>query len=105
VYLQNGAWLSLSAARMAAAEPAAADIAVTIEAASPAQRLDLFSRAYGLSPREIDVLTALATGSDTRGLASALYVSPNTVQDHLKSIFAKTGTRNRRMLMARALGG
>jgi DNA-binding CsgD family transcriptional regulator len=81
-----------------------ADIAVTIEAASPAQRMDLFSRAYGLSPREREVLAALGRGSDTRDLASDLYVSQNTVQDHLKSIFAKTGTRNRRALLARALG-
>ena len=33
-----------------------------------------------------------------------MYVSQNTVQDHLKSIFAKTGTRNRRTLVSRALG-
>ena len=85
--------------------PAAADIAVTIETASPAQRVDLFSRAHGLSPRETDLMAALVRGSDTRQLARELYVSQNTVQDHLKSIFAKTSTRNRRMLMARAFGG
>jgi DNA-binding CsgD family transcriptional regulator len=32
-------------------------------------------------------------------------VSEHTVQDHLKSIFAKTGTRNRRTLLARLTGG
>jgi DNA-binding NarL/FixJ family response regulator len=104
VHLQHGAWLNLGAARMAGPEPVAADIAVTIEAASAAQRMDLFGRAHGLSPREAELLAALARGSDTRQLASDLYVSQNTVQDHLKSIFAKTGTRNRRALMARALG-
>jgi DNA-binding CsgD family transcriptional regulator len=104
VHLAHGAWLSLGAARMAGIGSDTADIAVTIEAASPAQRMDLFSRAYGLSPREREVLAALGRGSDTRDLASDLYVSQNTVQDHLKSIFAKTGTRNRRALLARALG-
>jgi DNA-binding NarL/FixJ family response regulator len=104
VHLQQRAWLSLSATRMAGPDHAAADIAVTIEAASPAQRMDLFSRAHGLSPREAEVLAAIAKGSDTRQLASALYISQNTVQDHMKSIFAKTGTRSRRTLMARALG-
>ena len=33
-----------------------------------------------------------------------MFLSENTVQDHLKSIFAKTGTRSRRALLSRALG-
>jgi DNA-binding CsgD family transcriptional regulator len=33
-----------------------------------------------------------------------MFVSENTVQDHLKSIFTKTATRSRRILLARALG-
>jgi hypothetical protein len=35
-------------------------------------------------------------GSDTRQLAAELYVSQNTMQDHLKAIFAGTGSGNRR---------
>jgi DNA-binding CsgD family transcriptional regulator len=89
---------------MAGSEPTRADIAVTIETASPVERMDLFGRAHGLSRREAELLTALASGADTRQLGSQLYVSDNTIQDHLKSIFAKTGTRSRRVLMARALG-
>lgn len=104
VHLEGGAWLRLRAARMSGPDQPRADIAVTIETASPAERIDLFSRAHGLSRREAELMAALARGSDTRGLASELYVSENTVQDHLKSIFAKTGTRNRRALIARALG-
>lgn len=104
VHLRQGTWLSFRAARMAGTDPAAADIAVTIETASPPERLDLFNRAHGLSTREVDLMVALARGSDTRELAKELYVSENTVQDHLKSIFSKTGTRNRRALIARALG-
>jgi DNA-binding CsgD family transcriptional regulator len=33
-----------------------------------------------------------------------MFVSENTVQDYLKSIFTKTATRSRRILLARALG-
>lgn len=104
VHLRQGAWLTLSAARMTGAE-AAADIAVSIEPASARDRLDLFSRAYGLSRREAEVMLALPRGLDTRRLASELHVSENTVQDHLKSIFDKTGTRSRAALLAHALGG
>jgi DNA-binding NarL/FixJ family response regulator len=104
VYLNEGGWLSLRAARMASPGEAPGEIAVTIETASGAERIDLFTRAHALSPREAELLGGLARGSDTRQLAAELYVSENTVQDHLKSIFTKTGARNRRALMARALG-
>jgi DNA-binding CsgD family transcriptional regulator len=104
VHLPEGPWLTLSAARMTGAE-AAGDIAVGIEAASARDRLDLFSRAHGLTRRESEVMLALPRGLDTRQLASDLFVSENTVQDHLKSIFDKTGTRSRAALLARALGG
>ena len=104
VHLRGGTWLSLGAARLAGSDRAGADIAVTIETASPAERLDLFSRAHGFTPRECELIAALSRGSDTRQLAGELCVSENTIQDHLKSIFAKTGTRNRRALMARTLG-
>lgn len=103
VCLRPGNWLSLRAARMA--EPGtAADIAVTIEGVSALDRMDLFNRAHALSRREAALMLALAGGSDTRELAAALFVSENTVQDHLKSIFLKTGTRSRGALLARALG-
>jgi DNA-binding NarL/FixJ family response regulator len=104
VHLRPGTWLSLRAARMTGSEKATADIAVTIQPAAPSERLVLFSRAHGLSPREVELVAALARGSDTKQVANEMYVSEHTVQDHLKSIFAKTGTRNRRALMARALG-
>ena len=79
-------------------------IAVTIEESSPAERLDLFARAFGLSARESELLEHLASGSDTKALASQLFLSRHTVQDHLKSIFLKTETRTRPALLSRALG-
>jgi DNA-binding NarL/FixJ family response regulator len=50
------------------------------------------------------VLERLALGADTRTLANELYLSEHTVQDHLKSIFHKTNTRNRRTLLTRIAG-
>lgn len=101
----EGRWVSLRAARLS---PVAAGgtgaIAVTIEEASPADRLEVFGRAFGLTPRERELLQLLSTGSDTRGLARRMLVTENTVQDHLKSIFAKTAAHNRRGLISMALG-
>ena len=87
-----------------AAPPDEQDIAVTIEATSPAERTAVFGRAVGLSAREAELLTHLVAGSDTRRIAQRMFLSEHTVQDHLKSIFAKTATRNRRTLLARATG-
>jgi DNA-binding CsgD family transcriptional regulator len=64
----------------------------------------LFSRAFALTAREHELLGLLATGGDTRAMSRRMAVSEHTIQDHLKSIFAKTAARNRRTLLARALG-
>ena len=105
VHLDHGRWLHLRAAPLhPGGHAAAGTIAVTIEDAAPAQRLDLFARCCGLTPRETQLLEQLSAGVDTRQAARAMAVTGNTVQDHLKSIFAKTGTRTRRELFARALG-
>ena len=80
------------------------DIAVSIERTSPAERASVYVRACGLSAREAELVSYLASGADTRDVAQRMFLSENTIQDHLKSIFAKTGTRNRRTLLARAAG-
>lgn len=98
VHLTHGLWLTLRAARLGA------DIAVTIEESTPAERLDLFARAHCFTARESELLSHLVSGADTREIAGRLFLSEHTVQDHLKSVFAKTGTRSRKALLARALG-
>jgi DNA-binding CsgD family transcriptional regulator len=100
VHLAGGRWLTLRAAAIGAD----ATIAVSIEDSSPSQRLSVFARAFGLSERERDLLSHLATGADTRQIAATLHLSEHTVQDHLKSVFAKTGSRSRRTLLSRAIG-
>jgi DNA-binding CsgD family transcriptional regulator len=105
VHLSSGRWLTLSAARLQDERaPDDRDIAVTIESCTAADRLDLFARSWALSARERELLRHLAAGADTREVAALMNLSVHTVQDHLKSIFAKTGTHARRSLMTRALG-
>lgn len=98
VHLGEGEWLTLRAARMAD------DIAVTIETSSPTDRLAILSRAARLTARESELVALLAEGADTRTVAGRMVVSEHTVQDHLKSIFVKTGAPNRRELLAQISG-
>jgi DNA-binding CsgD family transcriptional regulator len=105
VHLSGGTWLTLRAARIGGAVPPdEQDIAVTIENTSAAERTAVFTRAFGLSAREAELLSHLVAGSDTHLISQRMFLSEHTIQDHLKSIFAKTGTRNRRTLLVRATG-
>jgi DNA-binding NarL/FixJ family response regulator len=105
VHLAGGAQCQPHAARIGETVPAdERDIAVTIESASPAERLAFYVRACGLSSREAEVIGHLAAGADTHRIAQMMFLSEHTVQDHLKSIFTKTGVRNRRTLVTRAVG-
>jgi DNA-binding CsgD family transcriptional regulator len=106
-HLADGFWLALRAARLSADQPLAdpaATIVVTIEEASASERLELFGRAFGLSVREYELFGLLATGCDTRTMARQMSLSEHTIQDHLKSIFAKTGAHDRVTVLSRALG-
>jgi DNA-binding NarL/FixJ family response regulator len=56
-----------------------------------------------LSPRELEVLAAMAEGKSNRGIAEALVVSQAAVEKHVTSIFHKLGlepaeTESRRVL-------
>jgi DNA-binding CsgD family transcriptional regulator len=106
-HLSEGLWVTLRAARLRAASRADRSdgaIVVTIEEASAEARGEVFGRAFGLSRREREVLALLGGGAETRELARQLSISHFTVQDHLKSIFVKTGAPTRQVLVARATG-
>jgi DNA-binding CsgD family transcriptional regulator len=106
VHLPRGLWLTLRAARIGNAESGRdRDIAVTIEQTSPGDRVALFARSFAFSPRESELAVHLTRGADTAEIARRMFLSEHTVQDHLKSIFAKTSTHSRRALLALALGG
>ncbi len=56
-----------------------------------------------LSPTEAGVALCAASGSTNREIAAELHVSVRTVEFHLRSIYRKTGVKNRAELVARFL--
>ena len=47
------------------------------------------TRLDGLSGRELELLALMAAGHSNAGIASALFLSPKTVETHVRSIFMK----------------
>lgn len=105
VHVADGLWMTARAARLdGPGSSLDRDIVVTLEESSGAERVDLFSRTFGLTARERELFDHLVAGRDTGEVARRMFLSENTVQDHLKSIFSKTAARSRRTLLSRALG-
>ena len=100
VHLGSGRWVTLRAERMTGG----AEVAVTIEASTVAERREVFALAHGLSPREREVLGHLATGADSHSVARALALSDHTVNDHVRSVLAKCDAPTRAVLLSRIAG-
>jgi DNA-binding CsgD family transcriptional regulator len=96
-----GGWALLHASHLRTADGDA--IAVIIDEPSPSELAPVLMMAYGLTEREETVTELVCRGLRTREIAERLHISAHTVQDHLKSIFEKTGVRSRRELVAAIL--
>ena len=72
-----------------------------LEAAQPPELAPLIADAYAFTTRERRITELVAQGRSTSEIAGALHLSAYTVQDHLKSIFEKSGTSSRGDLVAR----
>jgi DNA-binding CsgD family transcriptional regulator len=101
VRASDGRWAIVEAARVNGMPDT---IAVSVHAAGVDDVLALVSRVYGLTARERELVELVLEGIDTRELARRMFISRYTVNDHLKSVFAKLGIRSRRELVTGLFG-
>ena len=96
---RGGHWLAIRAMPL---DPTGTkrSVVVTIDTAPASAIGELKLAARGLTAREQDIAQLVLQGASTRAIAASLYLSPHTVQDHLKAIFRKLAVTSRREMIA-----
>ncbi|MFI6515755.1 AAA family ATPase [Spirillospora sp. NPDC050679] len=117
-HLHHGAWLRREGRRREAGEAlrTAHELCTAMGAEGFAERVRAELAATGerprrtepgaidvLTPQELNIARLVATGATTREVADRLFLSPRTIDAHLRSVFRKLGIGSRRQL-ADALG-
>lgn len=75
--------------------PVPVEVRVPVPAGAPFERNEARVRELGLTPRELEILEALAAGLSNKEIADQLFVSENTVKTHAARVFAKLGAKRR----------
>ena len=96
---RSGRWLTLHAEVVDGGPPVR--VSLLVEPTRPHELAEVIAAAYGLSEREREVARLVVSGHSTKEIAEALWLSPWTVQDHLKNTFAKLGVGSRAELTSR----
>jgi DNA-binding CsgD family transcriptional regulator len=92
---RTGQWLTVHAERLGPSL-----VSLVLEPARPREVAELWADAHGLTARERDVAGLAVRGLTNAEIAGVLFLSPYTVQDHLKQVFERTGVAGRTELAA-----
>jgi DNA-binding CsgD family transcriptional regulator len=98
---RGGAWVTIRGAALDAGRR----IAIVMEPTPTADVTSMMLAAHGLTVREQQIAEHVLRGLSTQDVGEALKISEYTVQDHLKSIFDKTGVSSRKELAGRLFLG
>ncbi|HEX6710721.1 MAG TPA: LuxR C-terminal-related transcriptional regulator [Rubrobacter sp.] len=101
VKARSGRWLTLQGSLTEAEPGSPSQRMIVIEPTGPRRIAWLKSAAYGLTPREREIVDLVLRGASRKQIAATLYISEYTVQDHLSNIFDKIGVRGREALLKR----
>lgn len=98
---RDGQWLVCHASCTDGPGGTPGPTAVVVQPAAGSDMAPVIAEAYGLSARELEITQLVARGLTTGDIAAELVISPHTVRDHVKAVFAKTGVSSRGELVAR----
>jgi len=66
-----------------------------VEASDFSGKLSAFTEKYGISKRESEIVSLICKGMTNQQISDSLFISLQTVKDHVHRIFLKTGVKNR----------
>jgi DNA-binding CsgD family transcriptional regulator len=92
---RTGRWLTITAEVTDGSTDDQPDVGVVLQPSRPAEIAQIVGAAHGLTNRETDIVLLIASGQTNQEIARRLGLSPYTVSDHLKSVFAKLDVQNR----------
>lgn len=69
-----------------------------------ARHVDELASRYQLTRREVEVVHQLVLGLANKEIADRCSITEQTVKDHLKHVYQKTGVHQRTALLAKLLG-
>ena len=107
VFSGLGIWLGLKLTRtretvVVREVPVPVEVQVPVHVSVPFVRNETRLQQLGITPRELEILEALASGLSNREIAARLNVSENTVKTHTSRVFDKLSARRRTQAVQRA---
>ena len=93
-----GIWLGLKLTRTretVVTREVRVPVEVPVPVGGPFQRNETRVQQLGITPRELEILEAMASGLSNREIAELLFVSENTVKTHANRLFTKLSARRR----------
>ena len=92
-----GIWLGLKLTR-----PRETVVIKEVQVSGPFVRNEAKREELGITPRELEILEAMAAGLSNREMAEKLFVSENTVKTHAGRLFEKLSAQRRTQAVQRA---
>ncbi len=107
VFSAVGIWLGFKLTRtretiVVREVPVHVEVRVPVPVAGPFVRNEARLEQLGITPRELEILEAMAAGFSNREIGERLFVSENTVKTHAARLFDKLSARRRTQAVQRA---